>query len=589
MKVTLLFPPQWSPTQSYLSLPSLTGYLRQRGIQVEQRDVNLTFYEYALDPDVLCRNAERRLKAFLRGRRRGDLAAGDHDTYLKLHKAIIYALDIRDRLPWAVSALRTPSAFLDADRLQEMHRIIALSLHVFSLSHRLQLTFGHLRIPGVPDTLPSILSYVQRPHGNPFSDFYEQRVMDPLLRDPPDLVGLSIVGASQVAAGLTLARMVKERLPDCHVTLGGPYLSRLRHVVVAQRHRLAACADSVVLFEGEHTLATMVDSLQRGMPIASVPNVIPLTSDHEPTITDDTIMPLGDIPSPIFDRRQLDRYLAPYHVLPALTSRGCYWGRCAFCTHGHVYRRSYRQRAPKEVVAELCRLHAAHGARHFTLNDECLHPEFVRSLCCELAHASLDFRFLCDCRPEPSFTLELCREMYRVGFRSVYLGIESGSNRVLRKMRKGTTSEEAAVVLRNMADAGLDTNVMLFFGFPTESDEEARETIQFFRRNRSAIQTASATTFQLSEESIACLEPERFGLQVAVRPDGCFSAYLPYEVRAGLSPDRARQWYRRFLDVAEQEGLAPGRRLLDPRTYRFLQVSEAGGAAFDAPKARTLG
>jgi anaerobic magnesium-protoporphyrin IX monomethyl ester cyclase len=74
---------------------------------------------------------------------------------------------------------------------------------------------------------------------------------------------------------------------------------------------------------------------------------------------------INSLPTPDFDGLPLDKYLSPVRVLPLQSSRGCYWGRCAFCTHSLGYGKRYQPRQPAKVAADIRQLKERYGVRYF--------------------------------------------------------------------------------------------------------------------------------------------------------------------------------------------------------------------------------
>ena len=82
---------------------------------------------------------------------------------------------------------------------------------------------------------------------------------------------------------------------------------------------------------------------------------------------------------------------------------------------------------------------------------------------------------------QKQFTPELCQKMHDAGFRLLFLGLESGCDRVLQLMKKGTEKVTAAQVCRNVREAGIWSHLYVFLGFPGETRDEAMETAEFLR------------------------------------------------------------------------------------------------------------
>jgi hypothetical protein len=132
--------------------------------------------------------------------------------------------------------------------------------------------------------------------------------------------------------------------------------------------------------------------------------------------------------------------------------------------------------------------------------------------------------------------------MYDAGFRLLYLGLESGCNRVLKHMEKGITKETAAEVCKNTCQAGICNHLYVFFGFPTETQAEAQETVDFLLANKDVIHSFGITNFILNKGSAAMSEPGRFGISGIDTNSGTeFTLDYAYNVSTGLRSREAQQ------------------------------------------------
>ncbi len=151
--------------------------------------------------------------------------------------------------------------------------------------------------------------------------------------------------------------------------------------------------------------------------------------------------------------------------------------------------------------------------RRFFFVDECVHPGFALGFARALEkYGVADCHFVAMARPEPAFDREVLSAVARVGFEGLLWGMESSSDRVLRLMRKGTKVRSILEVLRCARDVGLSNFLFLMIGFPGETPDEARATIEFLRRHRDQVDGAQLSRFVVYEASDIGQHPERYGV-----------------------------------------------------------------------------
>jgi len=163
------------------------------------------------------------------------------------------------------------------------------------------------------------------------------------------------------------------------------------------------------------------------------------------------------------------------------TSRGCPFA-CSFCSVGSMWGRKYSAFSARRVVDDIERLVSQHGARgiyfredNFTFNRKRA-LEISRLLC----EKKLDVKWACESRVD-SLDEEFLKRMYQAGLRGLYLGVESGVQRVLDFLNKGITLEQTRRVFRWCREIGIKTAASLIVGVPTETDDELEQTVRFSR------------------------------------------------------------------------------------------------------------
>jgi hypothetical protein len=142
-------------------------------------------------------------------------------------------------------------------------------------------------------------------------------------------------------------------------------------------------------------------------------------------------------------------------------------------------------------------------------------------------------------------------------------------------MNKGTRLATAQRILREGAQAGLWNHIFFFFGFPGETEQDARETIRFFHANRDVVHSVCTGTFLLEPHGDAAADPDRYGIARLVRPapERDLAYYYGYEVASGISAARAEEIESTFIDSLPDKEVP---HLYYHDIYRFLYASRFG-------------
>jgi anaerobic magnesium-protoporphyrin IX monomethyl ester cyclase len=544
MKVLLIFPPLWIPYRPYLSLPSLHAYLKSNGVDVVQKDFNVEAYNLLLSEGYLKGLRERLQNQFDTLDSKDRLTPGiEQGYYCDLYEAKSTVAYIAERVEKAKGVFRSKQAFYDVNALSNARSILKWAQAIIStacfptgqdLVWPMSMHFKR--------TLEDIKILTQNRAENPFLDLYEQHLLPFILKEDPDIIGISIPIESQLIPALTLSRLIKSSYKKAHVVVGGCIISLLSEVLMKYEELFNLFFDSAMLYEGERPLLKLVENLSHGQTLEDVPNLVYLDNGK---IHANEVLPSEDInslPTPCFDGLPLNLYMNPEPVLPILSSRGCYWGRCIWCSDNICYQWRYQNRDANKVVDDMQELSRKHRAIHFAFADEAVSPSAASKLSDELIKRGINVKCSTPARLERQFTPELCSKMYKAGFRLLYFGLESGCNRILNHMDKGISKEAAAEVCRNFHDVGIWNHLSVFFGLPTETRAEAQETIDFLLSNKDNIHSFHIGTFSITKGAPIKERSKQYGISgYDSAPDTDFNIAYNYTVYSGLTSSEATE------------------------------------------------
>jgi len=255
------------------------------------------------------------------------------------------------------------------------------------------------------------------------------------------------------------------------------------------REYLEKGADYVILGEGEETLKELVSFIGKGNFNPDGIKGLAFSADNgikrnppRPVITNPDTLPF-----PAWDLVDMNRYREiwmkyhGYFSLNIATTRGCpyHWNWCAKPIYGY----SYHSRSPERVVEEIKYLVNAFGADHFWICDDIfgLTPGWVHRFRVLTEKNELKFRYTIQSRADLIIREGIVEDLAASGAETVWIGAESGSQKVLDAMDKGQTVQQIAAARRKMKEAGIKTGFFLQFGYPGEEEEDIRKTLDMLK------------------------------------------------------------------------------------------------------------
>ena len=557
--VYLVFPSSWHPSQPYLSLPSLKGYLHMHGIQdVKQRDLAIELLDHLCTWERTKPLYERITRELNELGEKPRHSQFEREKYAKLREAeqaipaLMYEIDA------AKDSLRCED-FYNLDRYMESLKIIDVWLdNILAPYFPSQLTVIGSQMRYSPYSTKEVFESFTNPNENFFYDIYTEHYLPSILKEDIDILGISITSVEQIIPGLTLAHLVKQAAPYIHITAGGSVFTKLVDRMERDGSPAFQFLDSMIVHEGETPMLKLVEEVRGGGDLSKVPNLVWEDKGKVRVNRPFAKEELNKLPTPDFDGMPLDLYLSPERVLPIMGSRGCYWERCAFCSipFDHM---DFHVRYAENVVADVQNLKEKYDCDYFFFTDEALPINFMRTFANKIVEANLDIKWTGELKFEKSLLTENRMELlYESGCRKLIFGLESYNQRVLDSMKKGVELEVIDRIVEECVRIGIGMHFYLITGFPTETPAEARESVDFVINNQRILDSPgfSCIISQFDLEKGTPLEnnPSEWGItELYTPPDHDLSLGYSYKINAGMDSDEAEVLYRELQEKINQK------------------------------------
>jgi radical SAM superfamily enzyme YgiQ (UPF0313 family) len=303
----------------------------------------------------------------------------------------------------------------------------------------------------------------------------------------PDIVGISCYTPT-IPNGHKIASAVKRSMPKLPVVVGGPHVSALPEDTLGEFPDF----DIGVIGEGEETMAELTEKLLSGSGFDDVKGIIyrhkgsPIKTQRRTPVED-----LDQLPFPARHLLDIPHYKGQSYrgfsrsflkITEMMTSRGCP-NRCIFCASDVVSGKTVRFRTAASVKAEIEECISRYGFNHFTVSDDTftLKEERLYDICEEFAKLGVTWN--CNARVWP-ISKKILKLMADSGCTGVTFGVESGSPRILKLIKKNVTVEQIEDAFRWSREAGIKLIEAdaIIGSHPSETASEVKMTQALLRR-----------------------------------------------------------------------------------------------------------
>lgn len=361
-------------------------------------------------------------------------------------------------------------------------------------------------------------------------------VVQNILNWSPDYLGISMYTANYPSAKM-VSRKIRKLRPDIKIVVGGV------HATLAYRDLMAEdWMDYLIRGEGEFAFLELANNVPlhmiNGLSWRDANGAVIHNAARAP------IDPLDIIPFP-----ERDLFITPSHNMDLgqiITGRGCPFA-CTYCASPAMWgRKNVRFRSVYDVVTELELISKKYQSSMIYFSDDTfsLKKDRTIELCNEIIRRGLNISWKCDTRAD-CLDDELVGAMKDAGCQLVKIGVESGSDRILKLIKKGMTKEKVMAAAKVAKSHGIKLTAYLMIGFPGETNEDVQETIDFARE------------MNADYYSLSILAPY-YGTEI-------FNTMGEYGIK--LEKDHWEYFYHQSMKMLEKSSITPD------MIEKFLQIN----------------
>lgn len=326
---------------------------------------------------------------------------------------------------------------------------------------------------------------------------------------------------------LKIAQYIKKTSPHIYTVFGGPHSDLVAEDTLTD----IPYVDYICRGEGEHTIVPFFNSLIAGKPDHTIAGLV--YRENGAVVTNPKPELIANLDSlPFVDYSFLDSQNTYAHSTQESFSvdvgRGCPFS-CTFCSTKMFWGQKYRLKSAERIVEEIKNIHDKFGFTSFTFEHDMftLNREKVIQICAMLKNIGFDLTWQCSARID-CLDEELIDIMADAGLTKIFVGIETGSARMQKVIRKNLNLNKVVDILTYISNKGLHFTASFIFGYPNETEEDFSQTMALMMKlsklPRSHVQQHLYAFFagtELTNQYIGQLEPS------TILPDATVNVFVP--------------------------------------------------------------
>jgi len=254
------------------------------------------------------------------------------------------------------------------------------------------------------------------------------------------------------------------------------------------RKYLEAGADFIILGEGELTLKELVSKIKNEKPISEVKGIVyKKEADFITTLKREVLKDLDELPMPAWDLVNVNAYRNVWaergrkFTLNMATTRGCPY-KCNWCAKP-IYGVRYNSHSPEYITKHISYLKENYGVTNFWMCDDIfgLKPNWVQNFNIELKKTDLTIEYVIQSRVDLLLKEDTIDALAESGLKEVWVGAESGSQKILDAMDKGTQLSQIYDATKLLKEKNIQVAFFIQFGYLGETKEDIAKTVAMIK------------------------------------------------------------------------------------------------------------
>jgi hypothetical protein len=357
------------------------------------------------------------------------------------------------------------------------------------------------------DEIDNILTELQR---NPeWLELFESSILSQL--DQIKVVGISLMGQTQVLIALLLAKLIKQHSPDTVIVAGGTHITLLQKKILKERN-YGKYIDYFFPGHCEENFAGFLDDLIHKKKISLTGVVVAGSNEYLPY---KELEPPKRLP-PNYGDKYLNRLELENMIHPIQFRRGCFYGKCNFCTYHSVedldIDLDYGMMLEKYLSS--C---SDLDPKRFSVRDAYVSVADMKIIGQKISKYYPYAVWRASVKASNAPDVSAARELYALNCRTIEVGVETIHSHCQASANKFLSLSKIDEMLNGLVQAGIRIQLNLMFGFPNETLQDAIDQANWYTEwieKYPDMIFGAINMLEVNEGSYYTDQPERFGLKL---------------------------------------------------------------------------
>ena len=307
-----------------------------------------------------------------------------------------------------------------------------------------------------------------------------EEVICQIKKEENPFIGFKLWNGDGFTGSIRIAEKLREAYPQISIFAGGPQVKFFKDFI----YRETRGFDALAVGDGESSIIPLAEAALGRINLSSVPNIYRLANGESAYTFTENIQRLDSLPFPLYDFETYPSMEGDQKIKIAVVEdrRGCD-NLCYFCAHPVISGAVPRVKTAQRVVDEFAYIQNKYGISNFRLGGSSTPGKSLSAIADEIRQRELDIKFTAFVRAKDSDRANF-PNIHEAGLYSLFLGIESGSQKVLDGMNKGVSIHKIREVIDQAKRAGIFVIGSIIYPAPFDTTETRRETVNFLTETR---------------------------------------------------------------------------------------------------------